>query len=148
MHGLCQAGGQTWIGRPLFSVYECKNALFSDLLFPCFAASCQSNGLAGRWGVRRVGRSHVGRVGGRLAERVQFAFPARPNNSHGSGKANRDILAVGDLSFPPITLTCHAGALLINGQKPVLDQARWYPYQALQAASAPNLLSGTAAHGL
>src|ERR1700677_842340 len=47
------------------------------------------------------------------------------NNSLGSGKAARDALAIGDLSFPPITLTSNTGSLLIDGQSPVLDLARW-----------------------
>src|ERR1035438_997111 len=42
------------------------------------------------------------------------------NSPHGSAQAVRDVLAVGKLSFPPITLTDDTGALLIDGQAPVL----------------------------
>jgi hypothetical protein len=66
------------------------------------------------------------------------------NDSLGSGKAAHDALAIGDLSFPPITLTSNTGSLLINGQPPVLDQARWFAYQVLRTATAGNLGIATA----
>ena len=49
------------------------------------------------------------------------------------------MLAVGKLSFPPITLTGDTGALLIDGQAPALEQTRWFPYQVLRRATAGNL---------
>jgi hypothetical protein len=61
------------------------------------------------------------------------------NSALGSSKAVREALAVGDLSFPPITMTGSTGSLLIDGQAPVLDQARWFPYQALRTATAGSL---------
>jgi hypothetical protein len=61
------------------------------------------------------------------------------NNSLGSAKAVRDVLAIADLSFPPITMTGDTGTLLIDGKVPVLDQTRWYPYQVLRKATAGNL---------
>jgi hypothetical protein len=66
------------------------------------------------------------------------------NNSLGSGKAMRDALAIGDLSFPPITLTSNTGSLLIDGESPRLDQARWFAYQVLRQSSISNLNIQTA----
>ena len=61
------------------------------------------------------------------------------DNTLGSGKETRDPIAVGDLSFPPITMTSNTGSLLIDSEEPVLDQTRWFAYQALRKASAGNL---------
>jgi hypothetical protein len=66
------------------------------------------------------------------------------NSGLGSAKAAREALSIGDLSFPPITMTGGTGAMLIDGQAPALDQTRWYPYQVLRTATAGNLKIGAA----
>jgi len=66
------------------------------------------------------------------------------NNSLGSGKATWDAVGIGSLSFPPITMTGDTGSLLIDGQAPVLMQARWFAYQVLRRASAGSLNIETA----
>src|ERR1039457_6785910 len=66
------------------------------------------------------------------------------NNSLGSAKAVRDVLSTTDLSFPPVTMTGESGALFIDGNVPVLNQTRWYPYQVLRKATAGNLEIETA----
>ncbi len=66
------------------------------------------------------------------------------NSPLGSAQAVGDVLALGKLSFPPITLTGDTGALLIDGQAPVLEQTRWFPYQVLRRAAAGNLAVETA----
>ena len=57
------------------------------------------------------------------------------NNLRGSAQVVRDALAVGKLSFPPVTMTGDTGELLIDGQRPALEQTRWFPYQVLRRAS-------------
>jgi hypothetical protein len=66
------------------------------------------------------------------------------NCTQGSAQAIRDVLAVGKLSFPPITLTGDTGVLLIDGKAPTLSQTRWFPYQVLRRASVGNLSIETA----
>jgi hypothetical protein len=61
------------------------------------------------------------------------------NSTQGSAQAVRDVLALGKLSFPPITLTGDTGALFIDGKEPTLQQTRWFPYQVLRRATAGNL---------
>ncbi|HEY1787631.1 MAG TPA: hypothetical protein VGJ73_05720 [Verrucomicrobiae bacterium] len=61
------------------------------------------------------------------------------NNSLGSGKATSDAIGIGNLSFPPITMTGDTGSLLIDGQEPSLEQTRWFAYQVLRRASAGSL---------
>jgi hypothetical protein len=61
------------------------------------------------------------------------------NNSLGSGKCAHDALAIGDLSFPPVTMTGGTGSLLIDGQAPTLNRTRWFAYQVLRESSAGNL---------
>jgi len=61
-----------------------------------------------------------------------------------AAQAVRDVLAVGKLSFPPITMTDDTGALLIDGHAPVLEQTRWFPYQVLRKAAAGYLVVETA----
>jgi hypothetical protein len=58
------------------------------------------------------------------------------NNSLGSGKAADDAVGIGNLSFPPITMTGDTGSLLIDGGAPVLEQTRWFAYQVLRRAGA------------
>ena len=50
-----------------------------------------------------------------------------------------DALGIGNLSFPPITMTGDTGSLLIDGQAPTLEQTRWFAYQVLRRASAGSL---------
>ena len=66
------------------------------------------------------------------------------NNSLGSGKAMWDAVGIGNLSFPPITMTGDTGSLLIDGQAPTLDQTRWFAYQVLRQATAGSLGIDTA----
>jgi hypothetical protein len=61
------------------------------------------------------------------------------NNTQGSAQAVRDVLAIGNLSFPPLTMTSNTGALLIDGKAPRLTQTRWFPYQVLRKAAVGNL---------
>ncbi|HEV2328632.1 MAG TPA: hypothetical protein VGY56_07585 [Verrucomicrobiae bacterium] len=61
------------------------------------------------------------------------------NNSLGSGKATWDAVGIGNLSFPPITMTGDSGSLLVDGQVPVLAQTQWFAYQVLRRASAGSL---------
>ena len=61
------------------------------------------------------------------------------NNSLGSGKAMWDVVGIGYLSFPPITMTGDTGSLLIDGQAPSLEQTRWFAYQVLRRARAGSL---------
>jgi hypothetical protein len=61
------------------------------------------------------------------------------NGTQGSAQAVRDVLAMGKLSFPPITMTGTTGALFINGKSPLLKKSRWYPYQILRKSSVGNI---------
>ena len=66
------------------------------------------------------------------------------NNTQGSAQAVRDVLAIGNLSFPPITMTSNTGALLIDGKTPTLAQTCWFPYEVLRRGTAGNLSIETA----
>jgi hypothetical protein len=59
------------------------------------------------------------------------SFPAM-NSTQGSAQTVNDLLAVGKLSFPPITMNGTTGSLFVNGEKPKLDKTRWYAYQVLR----------------
>ena len=101
--------------------------LFTLLLFsvegqPAGAQVPSLNDLAGDWQIAAEVRS----------------LPAL-NSPLGSAQAVRDVLALGKLSFPPVTLTGDTGALLVDGQAPVLEQTRWFPYQVLRRATAGSL---------
>jgi len=61
------------------------------------------------------------------------------NSTQGSAQTLRDVLAVGKLSYPPITLTGSTGGLFIDGKRPCLYETRWYPYQALRKGGDGNL---------
>ncbi len=61
------------------------------------------------------------------------------NNSLGSCKATGDAVGIGNLSFPPITMTGDTGSLLIDGQAPALEQTQWFPYQVLRQSGAGDL---------
>ncbi len=61
------------------------------------------------------------------------------NSTQGSAQAVHDILAVGNLSFPPVTMSSNTGSLFINGKKPELEKTRWYPYQILRKGKQGNL---------
>jgi hypothetical protein len=61
------------------------------------------------------------------------------NNTQGSAQETRDVLAIGNLDFPPITMAGQTGSLLIDGKIPVLNQTRWYPYQVLRKGTSGNL---------
>ncbi len=58
------------------------------------------------------------------------------NSLRGSAQVVRDVLAVGKLSFPPVTMTGDTGGLLIDGRPPALDETRWFPCQVLRRGSA------------
>lgn len=66
------------------------------------------------------------------------------NNTLGSAQTLPDVLAIGRLSFPPITLAANTGSLLVDGHAPLLEQTRWFPYQVLRRASDHKLLIETA----
>jgi hypothetical protein len=66
------------------------------------------------------------------------------NSTQGSAQAVRDVLAVGKLSFPPITMTGETGGLLVDGKAPTLKQTRWFPYQVLRKATVETLSVQTA----
>ncbi len=72
-----------------------------------------------------------------------LALPAI-NNADGSAEAARSILAIDNLSFPPITMTGGTGSMLIGGRAPRLDQSRWYPYQVLRKGMQVNISIETA----
>lgn len=57
------------------------------------------------------------------------------NNLFGSAQETHDLLAVGNLSFPPITMKGTTGSISINGKTPEPEQTRWYPYQVLRKGS-------------
>jgi hypothetical protein len=61
------------------------------------------------------------------------------NSTQGSAQAVNDLLAIGKLSYPPVTMTGTTGALFINGKKPTVDETRWYPYQVLRKGSSGNI---------
>lgn len=61
------------------------------------------------------------------------------NSTQGSAQAVRDVLSIGKLSFPPITLKDETGSMTIDGQTPTLDQTRWYPYQIIRKGSAGDI---------
>jgi len=66
------------------------------------------------------------------------------NSTLGSAQAAHDILAIGHLSYPPVTMSGETGSLLIDNQKPEIDQARWYPYQVCRRGKAGNIKIETA----
>lgn len=66
------------------------------------------------------------------------------DNSLGSGKATHDAVGIGDLSFPPITMTGDTGSVLVDGLPATLEETRWYPYQILREARMGNLVLETA----
>lgn len=61
------------------------------------------------------------------------------NNTHGAAQVERDVLSIGNASFPPVTFSGGTGRLLIDGQPAVLEQTRWYPYQVLRRGTADDL---------
>ncbi len=61
------------------------------------------------------------------------------NSTQGSAQAVRDVLAIGNLSYPPITMSGNTGSLFIDGVKPSLEETRWYPYQILRKGKAGNI---------
>ncbi len=66
------------------------------------------------------------------------------NSTQGSAQAVRDVLALGNLSFPPITMTGDTGRLLIDDVSPTVSRTRWFPFQILRQAAAENLAIETA----
>lgn len=66
------------------------------------------------------------------------------NSTQGSAQAVDDVLAIGKLSYPPITMSGTTGSLFINGEKPKFEQSQWYPYQVLRKGSAGDLKVKTA----
>ncbi len=61
------------------------------------------------------------------------------NSGDGSAEAANGILAVGNLSYPPITMTGETGTMLIGGRAPSLEETRWYPYQVLRRGRQVNI---------
>lgn len=117
------------------------------------AVACMTILLAGIQGVsvaKVVGSGKVTRIPAleSLAGRWEdvstlLALPAI-NNADGSAEAGRSILAIDNLSFPPITMTGGTGTLLIGGRSPRLDKSRWYPYQVLRKGMQVNISIETA----
>jgi hypothetical protein len=66
------------------------------------------------------------------------AFPAL-NNTLGAAQAEQGVLALTNISFPPITMAHDTGALLIDGQVPKPEKVRWFPYQVLRRGTAGDL---------
>ena len=71
------------------------------------------------------------------------AFPAL-NNTLGAAQAEQGVLALTNVSFPPITMARDTGVLLIDGQAPRLEKVRWFPYQVLRRGSAGDMTIDTA----
>lgn len=61
------------------------------------------------------------------------------NNELGSGKASRDAVGIGDLSFPPITMTGNTGSLSVDDRPPELERTRWFAYQVLRQADSGDI---------
>jgi hypothetical protein len=78
------------------------------------------------------------------ADSTILSYPAL-NNTQGSAQAIRgDVLSIGKLSFPPVTMSGETGSMLVNDNKPELNKVRWYPYQVLRKGKAGNLEIKTA----
>jgi len=58
------------------------------------------------------------------------------NNTRGAAQVTSDLVSIGNVSFPPITMAGDTGGMLINGHRPTLDEARWFPYQVLRRGAA------------
>jgi hypothetical protein len=52
---------------------------------------------------------------------------------------NKDFTSVSWVASPPFSQGFHSGALKLNGQVPLVERFRWYPYQAVRAGSAGGL---------
>ncbi len=66
------------------------------------------------------------------------------NSTQGSAQCVHDILAIGKLDYPPITLAGTTGRLFIDGKPPSLQQTRWYAYQVSRKGCYKNLRIETA----
>ena len=60
------------------------------------------------------------------------------NSPRGAAKATANILSVDDMNFPPIFSAGAAANLKTNGAEVKAETVRWYPYQVLRRATAPN----------
>jgi len=49
---------------------------------------------------------------------------------------NKDFTSVSWVASPPFSQGFHSGALKLNGQVPLVERFRWYPYQAVRVGSA------------
>lgn len=78
-------------------------------------------------------------LAGQWQDAVEVRCLPAINNLRGSAQVARDALAVGKLSFPPITMTGDTGAMLIDGRRPALERTRWFPYQVLRRASVGSI---------
>ena len=52
---------------------------------------------------------------------------------------NKDFTSVSWVAAPPFSQAFHSGVLKLNGQVPLAEQFRWYPYQAVRSGSAGGL---------
>jgi hypothetical protein len=52
---------------------------------------------------------------------------------------NKDFTSVSWVASPPFSQGFHSGALKLNGQVPLAERFRWYPYQAVRAGSVGGL---------
>jgi hypothetical protein len=61
------------------------------------------------------------------------------NSALGSGQATSNVLAVTNLSFPPLTMSGDTGSLTINNAPIDAQECRWYPYQVDRRAQVQGL---------
>lgn len=61
------------------------------------------------------------------------------NSMQGSAQTLKDVLSVGKLSYPPVTMTGQTGSLLLNGKSLNTTETRWFPYQVDRKASLGNI---------
>lgn len=52
---------------------------------------------------------------------------------------NKDFASISWLASPPFSQGFHSGVFMLNGKVPVVEQFRWYPYQAIRLGAADGL---------
>lgn len=83
-------------------------------------------------------------LAGQWQESSSLASLPALNNARGAGQAGRGVLALENVSFPPITMAGDTGRLLIDGKAPTLEQARWFPYQVMRRGRSGDIAVETA----
>jgi hypothetical protein len=61
------------------------------------------------------------------------------NNTRGAAQATSDLVSIGNVSFPPLTMAGETGGMWIDGRRPTLNEARWFPYQVLRRGRAEGI---------